>query len=127
MPDLKHVHSDEAPSFEKFPIGQGVIHNETLYLVQVPLDPDTEEIVGDTTKDQARRTLENIDAVLQAADTSFDNVIKATVYLEDLAEADAFNDVYAEYVSEPYPVRCAIEAADLASDIRVEIDITAAV
>lgn len=103
-----------------------MIHDGTLYLVQVPFDPDTGEVVGENVAAQTRQTLDNVGATLEAAGTSFENVIKATVYLQDLESSAAFNDVYSDYFSEPYPVRCALAVADLAGDMQVEIDVTAA-
>ncbi|MFC6988462.1 Rid family detoxifying hydrolase [Haloplanus sp. GCM10025708] len=127
---MEPVTTDDAPSFTdlySLPIGQGVIHGETLYVAQLPGDPETGEIVGETMTEQAKRVLENVDATLGAGGASFDDVLKVTVYVTDLAAFDEFNEVYERYVSEPYPVRCVVEVADLYETSVVELDVVAAV
>ncbi|ELY90172.1 endoribonuclease L-PSP [Natrialba hulunbeirensis JCM 10989] len=127
---MEPVTTDGAPSFTdlySLPIGQGMIHGETLHAAQLPGDPETGEIVGETMSEQAERTLDNIEATLEAGGSSFDDVIKVTVYVTDLDSFDEFNEVYAQYVSEPYPVRCVVEVSDLAATAMVEVDVEAAV
>lgn len=124
------VTTDDAPSFSdlySLPIGQGMIHGETLYVAQLPGDPETGDIVGDTMATQAERVLDNVGATLEAGGSSFDDVIKVTVYVTDLDAFDAFNDVYERYVSEPYPVRCVVEVSDLYETVMVELDVVASV
>lgn len=127
---MEPVTTDDAPNFTdlySLPIGQGMIHGDTLHAAQLPADPETGEIVGETMTEQAERTLENIAATLEAGGSSFDNAIKVTVYITDLDDFDAFNEVYETYVSEPYPVRCAVEVSDLYDETMVELDVIAAV
>jgi 2-iminobutanoate/2-iminopropanoate deaminase len=124
------VTTDDAPAFTDLydlPIGQGMIHGDTLYVAQLPGDPETGDIVGETMAQQAERTLENVGATLDAGGSSFDDVIKVTVYVTDLDAFEEFNAVYERYVSEPYPVRCAVEVADLYETVMVELDVVAAV
>jgi 2-iminobutanoate/2-iminopropanoate deaminase len=124
------VTTDDAPNFTdlySLPIGQGMIHGDTLYVAQLPGDPETGEIVGETMARQAERTLENVAATLAAGGSSFEDVLKVTVYITDLEAFDEFNEVYETYVSEPYPVRCAVEVSDLYETTMVELDVVAAV
>lgn len=88
---------------------------------QVPLAPDG-KIVGYTPKDQARKALENLRATLQAAGLTLENVVKTTIFLKDMDEFAAVNDVYAEFFTEPYPARSTVEVARLPKDLRVEIE-----
>jgi 2-iminobutanoate/2-iminopropanoate deaminase len=127
---MELVTTDDAPTFTdaySLPIGQGMIHGETMHTAMLPGDPETGAIVGETMAEQAERTLENVGAVLDAGGSSFDDVIKVTVYVTDLDAFEEFNAVYERYVSEPYPVRCAVEVADLYETVMVELDVVAAV
>jgi len=76
-------------------------------------------------RDQTARTLENVEAVLDAAGKSLDDVVKATVFVMDMDDYDDINDVYGEYVSDPYPARSAVQVEDLPVDIDVEIEVVA--
>ena len=121
------VHTEDAPD-SIGPYSQAVIHGDTVYVSgQGPADPDSREVEVDSIEEQTAQTLENIGAILEAAGSSLDNVIKANVYVTDMEDYDAVNEVYAEYMSEPFPARCAVEVADLPIDIGVEIEVVAAV
>ncbi|MBW2425385.1 MAG: RidA family protein [Deltaproteobacteria bacterium] len=90
---------------------------------QIPLDPTTGEIVGGEIEDEARQVLANLRAVLQAAGSDLDHVVKATVYLTDLSLFPRVNAVYAEaFESEPAPARVTVGVASLPLGARVEID-----
>lgn len=122
---MEELSTDAAPA-SIGPFSQGIRDGDRIYVSgQGPVDPETGDIVGDTIREQTARTLENIQAVLAAADRSLDDVVKATVFVQDMAEYDAINDVYADYMSAPYPARSAVEVADLPIDIGVEIEIVA--
>jgi 2-iminobutanoate/2-iminopropanoate deaminase len=124
---VEKVTTDGAPTYEDLPFSQGIIHGDTVYTAgQVGVDPETGEVVDGGIEAETRRTMENISAILEAAGTSLDNAIKTTVFLTDIDEFDEFNEVYAEYVDEPLPVRSAFEVSDLAIDIAVEIEMVAA-
>lgn len=108
------------------PYSQGIRDGETIYVSgQGPIDPDTGEIVSGDIQAQTARTLENVGAVLQAAGSSLDGVVKATVFVTDMDTYDAVNEVYDEYMSAPFPARSAVEVADLPVDIGVEIEVIA--
>jgi 2-iminobutanoate/2-iminopropanoate deaminase len=88
---------------------------------QIPLAPDG-KIVGYTPKDQARKALENLRTTLGAAGLTLGHVVKTTIFLKDMDEFAAVNDVYAEFFEEPYPARSTVEVARLPKDLHVEIE-----
>lgn len=110
------------------PYSQGIRDGDTVYVSgQGPLDPETGDIVGETAAAQAERTLENVAAILEAAGTALDDVVKATVFLTDMDNYDGVNEVYAEFMTDPFPARSAVEVADLPVEIEVEIEVIASV
>lgn len=92
---------------------------------QIGLDPETGELAGVDVESQTRRALRNLRAVLEAAGLGMDDVVKTTVFLADLGEYGAVNEVYAEFFAEPYPARSAFAAGRLPRDARVEIEAVA--
>jgi 2-iminobutanoate/2-iminopropanoate deaminase len=94
---------------------------------QIPLDPATGALVPGGIAEQTERVLQNLGAILTASGSSFDRVVKTTVYLADMSEFAAMNDVYGRYFSAPAPARATIQAARLPRDVRVEIDLIAQV
>lgn len=92
---------------------------------QIPLDPNGNLVEGDVVV-QARRVLDNIGAILKAAGLTFANVVRTTVFLADLNDMAAMNQVYAAYFSEPYPARATVQVARLPRDVRIEIEAIAA-
>ncbi|WP_330631987.1 RidA family protein [Halocatena halophila] len=122
---MEEISTDDAPA-SIGPFSQGIIDGETIYVSgQGPVDPETGDIVGDTPAEQTRRTLENVEAVLEAAGSTLDDVVKATVFVKDMRYYDAVNEVYGEHMSEPYPARSAVEVVKLPVDIDVEIEVIA--
>lgn len=122
---MQEVTTDDAPP-SIGPYSQGIVDGDTVYVSgQGPADPDSREVEVDGIQEEAAQTLENVSAVLDAAGTSIDNVVKATVFVTDMDNYDAVNDVYSEYMSDPYPARSAVEVADLPIDIGVEIEVIA--
>ena len=121
------ISTDDAPD-SIGPYSQAIRHGDTVYVSgQGPADPETREVEVEGIGEQTAQTLENVGAILDAAGTSLDRVVKANVYVTDMDDYDAVNDVYAEYMSEPFPARCAVEVSDLPIDIGVEIEVVAAV
>ena len=105
------------------PYSQAVRAGHLLFLSgQIPLDSATGMVVAGGTADQTRQVCENLGAILRAAGASFADVVKTTVYLSDLADFGAMNEVYARYFPPPSPARATIQAARLPRDVRVEID-----
>ena len=125
---VERVSTDDAPNYEELPFSQGIVHGDTVYTSgQVGVDPETGEVVEGGVRAETRQTMENVSAILEAAGSSLDSAIKATVFLTDIEEFAEFNEVYAEFVDEPRPARSAVEVSDLAIDIAVEIEMVAAV
>lgn len=89
---------------------------------QVPIDPATGALVGGDIAAQTRRVLDNVGALLAAAGRSFSHVVRTTVFLADMNDFAAVNEVYGTYFSEPYPARATVQVARLPKDARVEID-----
>lgn len=124
---VRHVSTDAGYDSD-FPFSQGVIHGDTVYTAgQIPKDPETREVVGETIAEQTHRTFDNLEAVLEAAGTSLENVVKATAFLTDIDDIEEFNRVYRDRMPEPYPGRSTVEVAALAIDITVEIEMIAAI
>lgn len=94
---------------------------------QIPIDVATGEFVSDDVAEQTRQVLTNLSAVLEAAGTSLNNVVKTTVFLADMNDFTAMNEVYAEFFSENKPARATVQAARLPKDARVEIECIALV
>ena len=92
---------------------------------QIPLDPETGTMVEGDIKVQTHRVFRNLAAILEAAGSSLDRVVRATVYLADMRDFTAMNDVYGTYFSSPAPARSTIQAARLPKDARVEVDVIA--
>ena len=123
---MRELSTEDAPA-SIGPYSQGIVDGDRIYVSgQGPVDPESGDIVGETVADQTERTLENVAAILAAADASLDDVVKATVFVRDMDDYDEVNEVYGEYMSEPYPARSAVEVADLPIDIGVEIEVVAA-
>ena len=110
------------------PLSQAIRHGDTLYVSgNVPIDPETDELVEGGVGPQTRQVLENVEAILQEAGTSMDNVLRAGVFMTDMDAFGEMNEVYEEFMSEPYPARTAVKAEMASPDIDVEIDVIAAV
>jgi len=108
------------------PYSQAIVAGQLLFCSgQIPLDPVTGQIVDGDVGAQTRRVLENVRAILVAADTTFDDVVKTTVFLADMNDFAAMNAVYAEYFTAPAPARSTVQAARLPRDARVEIEVVA--
>jgi 2-iminobutanoate/2-iminopropanoate deaminase len=111
------------------PYSQGVRVGNLVYTAgQAALDPNTQQLISGGITEQTRRTIENLKAVLEAAGTTLDRVVKANVYLKDMNDFAAMNAVYAEYLAPQgviAPARTTIEAARLPKDALVEIELIA--
>jgi 2-iminobutanoate/2-iminopropanoate deaminase len=119
------VLTDRAPK----PIGpysQAIKANGLLFVSgQIALDPKTGEFAAADVKLQTERVLENLKAILEASGVSLNHVVKTTVYLKDMGEFTAMNEVYARYFTAAPPARSTIQAARLPKDALVEIDVVA--
>ncbi len=105
------------------PYSQAVRHGDLLICSgQVPLDPESGEIVGGTPAEQATRCLKNLEAVCEAGGTSLERALRLTVYTTDLGEFGSINEAYAAFFGEAPPARAAVEVAALPKGALVEID-----
>ena len=108
------------------PYSQAIRAGNLLFLSgQIPLDPVSGAVIEGDVKAQTERVFQNIGAVLKAAGASFANVVRTTVFLADMTEFAAMNEVYARYVVDPPPARSTVQVARLPKDVRVEIDVIA--
>ena len=108
------------------PYSQAVRANGFVFVSgQIALDPRTQELVSGEITAQTERVLENLKGILQAAGSSLDKVVRTTVFLADMGEFAAMNQVYARYFKENFPARSTVQAARLPRDVRVEIDVIA--
>jgi 2-iminobutanoate/2-iminopropanoate deaminase len=108
------------------PYSQAVKVGQLLFLSgQVALDPASGQMVEGGIAEQTRRVFENLGAVLQAGGRSFADVVRTTVFLADMNDFAAMNEIYGQYFKEPYPARATVQVARLPKDARVEIDLIA--
>jgi 2-iminobutanoate/2-iminopropanoate deaminase len=108
------------------PYSQAIRAGDFLFVSgQIPLDPATGALIDGGIAAQTRRVLDNLGAILGAAGASFHHVVKTTVYLADMSEFAAMNEVYGGYFPQPAPARATIQAAALPRNVRVEIDLIA--
>ena len=116
------IHTDKAPAAIG-PYSQAIQIGQLLFTSgQVPIDPETGAIVEGSIQEQARQSLNNIKAILNAAGTNMGAVVKTTVFLQDMNDFAAMNEVYAQFFQEPYPARSAVQVARLPKDVLVEIE-----
>lgn len=121
----KTIHTDKAPAAIG-PYVQGKIVGNLLFASgQIPLSPETGEIIGTTIEEQTQQVLKNVSAILEAAGTDFDHVVKATCFLIDINDFVAFNEVYKTAFTEAFPARSAVEVARLPKDVKIEIEVIA--
>ena len=119
------ISSDGAPKAIG-PYSQAIRAGQLLFLSgQVPLDPATGQLVGGDIAAQTRRVMDNLGAVLNAAGLSFADVVRTTIFLADINDFAAVNEVYGSYFSAPAPARATVQVARLPKDARVEIDAVA--
>ena len=122
MADLKKIQTDKAPHAIG-PYSQAIVADRLVFTAgQIPLDPSSGELVAGGIKEQTRRVLDNLKAILEASGASLDSVVKTTVFLADMGEFAAMNEVYTSYFTEHKPARSTVQAARLPRDVKVEID-----
>jgi len=122
---LAAVSTESAPK-ALGPYSQAIRAGQLLFVSgQVPIDPQTGELVAGGIAAQTRRALENVGAILAAAGASFQHVVRTSVFLADLGDFGAMNEVYATFFTAPQPARSTIQAARLPRDARIEIDVIA--
>jgi 2-iminobutanoate/2-iminopropanoate deaminase len=108
------------------PYSQAVKSNGFLFVSgQIALDPQSGEFVGNNVQQQTERVFENLKGILEAAGSSFHHVVKTTVFLKDMNDFAAMNEVYAKYFTSAFPARSTVQAARLPKDALVEIEVIA--
>ena len=123
----KIIHTDHAPKAIG-PYSQAVLHNGILYCSgQIPLDPATMEIVGSTAAEQAEQVMKNLEQVLKAAGAGFDQVLKTSIFLADMADFGAVNEIYGSRFPVNPPARETVAVRTLPKEVLVEISMIVAV
>ncbi|WP_373217077.1 RidA family protein [Ruminococcus sp. 5_1_39BFAA] len=123
---MKVVYTDKAPAAIG-PYSQAMILNGVLFTSgQIPVDPATGEIAGDTIEVQAEQVMKNLGAVLAEAGTSFENAVKTTCFLADMGDFAKFNEIYAKYFVNK-PARSCVAVKTLPKNVLCEVEVIAAV
>lgn len=123
---MKAIHTLKAPAAIG-PYSQAIEVSGFVFASgQIPIDPATGSFVEGGVKEQTRQALTNASQILQEAGTDLSHVVKTTVYLADMADFAAMNEVYAQFFSEPYPARSAVAVKDLPKGALVEVEVLAA-
>ena len=121
----KVIHTEKAPA-ALGPYSQAIEANGMLFVSgQIPFVPETMILVSDDVKAQTRQSLENVKAIVEAAGYSMKDVVKAGVFIKDMNDFAAINEVYNEYLGEVKPARACVEVARLPKDVKVEIEVIA--
>ncbi len=121
----KIIHTEKAPA-ALGPYSQAIEANGVLYVSgQIPFVPATMTLVSDDVQAQTRQSLENIGAILAEAGYTFNDVVKASVFIKDMNDFAKINEVYNEYLGEAKPARACVEVARLPKDVKVEIEVIA--
>lgn len=123
---MKVVYTEKAPAAIG-PYSQAIILNDVLFTSgQIPVDPATGEVVGNTIEVQAEQVMKNLGAVLAEAGTSFENAVKTTCFLADMGDFAAFNEVYAKYFVNK-PARSCVAVKTLPKNVLCEVEVIAAI
>ncbi|MGL5416119.1 MAG: RidA family protein [Clostridium sp.] len=121
---LEKINTEKAPKAIG-PYSQAIKVNNMLFTSgQIPLDPETMEIVGVDVKEQAERVMQNLNAVLEEAGVNFDHVVKTTCFLKDMADFAAFNEVYSKYIKNA-PARSCVAVKELPKAVLCEVEVIA--
>lgn len=120
---MKKIISTEKAPAAIGPYSQAIEVNGMVYTSGViPINPATNELVTGPIEEQAEQAIGNLAALLEAAGTSVDNVIKTTVFIKDMNDFGKVNEVYAKYFTKDFPARSCVEVARLPKDVRIEIE-----
>ncbi|MCX6104661.1 MAG: RidA family protein [Proteobacteria bacterium] len=110
------------------PYSQAVRAGSLLFVSgQIPLDPKSGQLVAGGIEAETRQVLENLRAILHAAGSSFEHVVKTTIFLQDMQQFQKVNEIYGSYFKAPFPARATVEVARLPRNVQVEIDCIAQV
>lgn len=123
---LKKIYTKNAPDAIG-PYSQGIIANQTLYTSgQIAINPETNNVEADSIEGQTEQVMKNIEAILKEAGTSFENVVKTTCFLSDMAYFGAFNEIYGKYFTSK-PARSCVAVKQLPKDVLVEVEVIAVI
>lgn len=123
---MKKISTEKAPKAIG-PYSQAIVCGDFVFTSgQIPIDPATGEVVGNTIEEQTERVMQNLGEVLKASGTSFENAVKTTCFLADISDFTAFNGVYAKYFTEK-PARSCVAVKDLPKGVLVEVEVIAKV
>jgi 2-iminobutanoate/2-iminopropanoate deaminase len=122
------IRTEKAPApFQGAPYSQAIVHGDLVFVSgQLGIDPATNEVVQGGVAAQTERALENVQAILEEAGSSLANVLQASIFLIDLQDFGAMNEVYARHLGEVYPARATVQISALPSGARIEIAVVAA-
>lgn len=122
--DIKTKYAPEAIG----PYSQAIAANGIIFCSgQIAIDPASGELSTGNVEDQTRLVLNNLQAILEAGGCTFDNVVKCTVFLQDMNDFSRMNAVYTDFFKPPYPARAAVQVARLPKDVKVEIEAIAVI
>ena len=129
MGDKTVIRTEAAPApFQGAPYSQAIVANGFVFVAgQVGLKLDHGELVGETIQEQTEQALVNLKAILEAARSSLDQIVKTTVFLDDFGDFAGMNEVYAKHMGDKPPARATVEVAALPSGAKVEIEAIATV
>ena len=125
--DKQAVRTEQAPApFQGAPYSQGMVAGDLVFVSgQLGIDPAGGHVVEGGIVEQTEQTMKNLAAVLEEAGSSLENAVMVSIFLVDLGDFQAMNEVYARHLSEPYPARATVQIAALPSGARVEIAVVA--
>ena len=127
MSDKRAVRTESAPApFEGAPYSQGIVAGDLVFVSgQLGIDPEQGHVVEGGIVAQTEQVMKNLSAILAEAGCSLDDVVMTSIYLIDLQDFQAMNEVYASHLSEPYPARATVQIAALPSGARIEVAVVA--
>ncbi|SDJ50430.1 RidA family protein [Salimicrobium halophilum] len=118
----KVIQTDKAPQAVG-PYSQAVDTGDLIFISgQIGLDPETQKFVSDNVEDQTDQVMKNIGAILEEAGKTYSDIVKIGIFLDSMDDFQTVNDIYASFLTEPYPARAAIEAAKLPKGAKVEME-----
>lgn len=121
----KAIHTNKAPQAIG-PYSQAIDAGDFAFVSgQIPLDPETMEVVDGDIAKQTEQVMNNLDAILKEAGLSFKNVVKFTIYITNMEDFAVINEAYAKFLEEPYPARATVEVSKLPKGVGVEMDVIA--
>jgi len=123
---IEYIRTDKAPKAIG-PYSQGIKVGDFIFVSgQIPVDPNSGELVKGDIREKTKRVLENLKAVLESAGSSLEKVVKVTVFVKDINNFTAINEIYSEYFKEHKPARSFVEVSNLPKMVDIEIEVIAA-